>query len=96
MFKYIILITFLMVFNLVYSIYSLRVWKEYTESFYFYSHLVKENMLLMKEVHERINYRKLLKYARKHGFKDVSPKDVKGILEIYLTSEKSEQSRQKK
>ena len=86
----IVLSIFLIVFNLAYSVFSLKVWKDYTESFYFYSQLVKENTLLMKEVYEKINYRRLMEYAKRHGFEDVSPKDVKGILEIYLTSEKSE------
>jgi len=80
----------LIILNIVYSVYSMRVWKDYTEKFYFYTELVKENMLLAKEVHEKINYRKLLEYAKKHGFKDVSPQDIKGILEIYLTNERSE------
>ncbi|GAB6065795.1 hypothetical protein JCM9492_08870 [Aquifex pyrophilus] len=90
MLRLFLLILLLIIFNILFSVYSLREWKEYTEMYFLYTKLTRENLVLLKKVEEKLSYDELIRYARKRGFKDVSPEDVKGFLEIYQPSGKSE------
>ncbi len=90
MLKLFLLILLLIIFNILFSLYSLRQWKEYTEMYFLYTKLMRDNSALLKKVEERLNYEELIRYARKKGFKDITPEDIKGFLEIYQPSGKSE------
>lgn len=79
----------LVVFNLLYSYYALRAWKNYSEKFFFYQKLVRDNLILTKKIESKINYKALLRYARRRGFKDVSPKDVEGFREFLMKGQSS-------
>ncbi|WP_461831500.1 hypothetical protein [Aquifex sp.] len=90
MLKLFLLILLLIIFNILFSLYSLRQWKEYTEMYFLYTKLMRDNSALLKKVEEKLNYEELIRYARKKGFKDITPEDIKGFLEIYQPSGKSE------
>ena len=93
MLKFILLIIFLLIFNLLYSLYSLRVWKDYTEKVLLYRKLQRENLILSKKIEDFFTYKRLKRYAKRRGFKDISPEDVeffKEFLRKGLSSEKSE------
>ena len=80
----ILAILFLVLFNLIFSYYALRTWKNYSEKFFFYQKLVRDNLLITKKIESELNYKKLLRYARRRGFKDVSLKDVEGFKEFLM------------
>ncbi|NPA32585.1 MAG: hypothetical protein GXO04_03050 [Aquificae bacterium] len=90
MIKLLLISVLLIVLNLTFSWFALRTWRNYTEKFYLYNKLTTENLLLLRDIEHEINYEKLLRYAKKKGFKDVSPQDVKGFLRIYQPSARSE------
>ncbi len=82
-----------MIFNLLYSYYALRAWKNYSEKFFFYQKLVRDNLILTKKIESKISYRALLRYAKRRGFKDVSPKDVEGFREFLTKGQSSGRSK---
>ncbi len=80
--KLIVIILTLVLFNLFYSYYALRAWKNFSEKFFFYQKLVRDNLILTKKIEEKLNYNELIKYAKRRGFKDITPEDVEAFREF--------------
>jgi len=87
--RYFILSLLLIFLNLLFALYALREWRAYSEKFILYRKLVKENLLLTKEVEKFLNYEELSRFARRRGFRDVKPEDVEGFREFLEKSPKS-------
>ena len=87
-----LIIILLVIFNLLFSYYALRAWKNYSEKFFFYQKLIRDNLILTKKIESELNYKELLKYARRRGFKDVSLKDVEGFREFLTRGQSSGKS----
>jgi len=83
--RYFTLALLLIALNLGYALYALKEWRGYTEKFVLYRKLLKENMLLSKELERALSYEELLRYARRKGFKDATPEDVERFKELLKT-----------
>jgi len=88
----ILTIVFLVLFNLLFSYYALRAWKNYSEKFFFYQKLLRDNLILTRKIESKLNYQELLRYAERKGFKDVSLEDVVGFREFLTKGQSSGKS----